>query len=78
MHPLTPDLSKLTDTELQTKITELGKKIMAAMRTNSTALVQMQMLYQDYLAENRAREDKKLEEMLKANSKSFDDIIDIG
>jgi hypothetical protein len=78
MHPLSPDFSTIKDVDLQSKITELAKLMMYASRQSSTALAQMQMLYQDYLEENQRRETIKLQDMLKANTQNFDDIIDIG
>ena len=79
MHPFSPDFGTMTDTELDSKMTELAKKINIAMRGGNYSLIsQMQMLYNDYLEERTKREQHKLQEMLKANNKDFDDIIDIG
>lgn len=79
MHPFSPDFSVMTDTELDNKMTELAKKINIAMRGGNYGLIsQMQLLYNDYLEERAKREQAKLQELLKANNRDFDDIIDIG
>lgn len=77
MHPLTPDLSKLTIDELNTKFSELQKRVMMAYRWgNSDMVYQLQLLMGDYQAEIQVRNQKVLEEMQK-NSKQFKNIIDI-
>lgn len=79
MHPFSPDFSTITDTELDNKLTELAKKINIANRGGNFNLIyQMQLLYNDYLEERARRDQAKLQEMLKANNRDFDDIIDIG
>lgn len=79
MHPLAPDVTKLTDTELQSKILELGKKMNTAFRMGDPNLIgQIQMLYNEMLEEQTKRERRKIEELMKSNGKDFDDIIDIG
>jgi hypothetical protein len=79
MHPLGPDVAQMTDTELQNKILELGKKLNLAMRMGNDSLVnQIQMLYYGFLEEQQLRERKKMEELMKSNGRDFDDIIDVG
>ena len=79
MHPLGPDLSKVTDSELQAKVMDLTKKLSASYRMGNPELThQVRMLYDECLEEQRARESKKLEELMKSNGSDFDDIIDIG
>lgn len=78
MHPLGPELSQATDTEIQSKVMELGKKLSASYRMGNPELTrQVQMLYNDYLEEQSTRERKKMEELLKSNDSDFDDIIDV-
>ena len=49
MHPLTPDLSKLSMEELSAKHSELLKKITMAYRWGNADLVQqLQMIMEDY------------------------------
>lgn len=77
MHPLTPDLSKLTAEELQTKYGDLQKRYGVAFRMGRPdQIYQLQMLIQDYYAEIQRRNAKALEELEK-NSKNFKNIIDI-
>jgi argininosuccinate lyase len=78
MNPLAPDMSSLTDAELQEKINTLGKKLQLATRSNSAVVFQMRMLYNDYLEENSRRQQVKLQEVMDKNGKDFDDIINVG
>lgn len=77
MHPLTPDLSKISLEELQKKQSDLTNRLSTAYRWGNPAMVhQLQMLLQDYNAEVSMRGQKALAEMQK-NSKQFKNIIDI-
>lgn len=77
MHPLTPDLSKLTLDELNNKYSDLLKRITLAYKWGNPDMVQqLQMLMGDYQAEIQVRNQKALEEMQK-QSKQFKNIIDI-
>lgn len=77
MHPLTPDLTKLTMEELTNKHSDLLKRITYAYRIGQADMVaQLQMLMEDYQAELNERNRRQLEEMNKA-SKNFKNIIDI-
>jgi len=79
MHPLGPDVTLFTDTELQNKILELGKKMNTALRMGDSNLIhQVQMLYYGFLEEQSNRERKKMEELMKDNGSDFDDIIDVN
>lgn len=79
MHPLGPDVTQFTDTELQNKILELGKKMNVAQRMGDPNLIQqVQMLYYGFLEEQQNRERKKMEELMKSNGRDFDDIIDVN
>lgn len=78
MHPLAPDLSKLNDDELQTKILDLQGKLAFAYRMGHTDLVlQMQLLLDDFIYEQQKRNQKMLEDLQK-NNKNFADKIDIA
>ena len=56
MHPLAPDLSKLTDDELQKKRSELQNRMTFVYRTGNTDLVeQLSMLINDYDIEIQTR-----------------------
>ena len=78
MHPLAPDLSGLSDDELQKKYNELNNRINAAYRMGNNDLVmQVQLLIQDYQMEIGTRQRKMMEDLQKRAGKDFDDIIDI-
>ena len=78
MHPLAPDLTTLSDNELQKKYNELNNRINAAYRMGNMDLVmQVQLLLDDYQTEMGARQRKMMEDLQKRAGKDFDDIIDI-
>ena len=78
MHPLAPDLSKLTDDELQQKRGELQNRLMMSYRMGNADLVmQLQSLLQDYDMELQTRNQKMMDQMSKA-SKNFGNIINIS
>ena len=77
MHPLAPDLSKLTDDELHSKRAELQNKLSFAYRMGHGNLVgQLQMLLDDYGREVEIRNQKMLNDINK-NNKNFKDLINI-
>jgi hypothetical protein len=78
MHPLAPDLTKLTDDELHSKRGELQNRLMFVYRTNNSDLIsQLQMLIYDYDTEIQTRNQKLMDQMSKA-SKNFGNIINIS
>jgi hypothetical protein len=78
MHPLSPDLSNLTDDEIYSKKTELSKRIVFAYKMgNADMIQQIQLVIGDYDAEVERRNYKMLEELEK-NSKTFKNKIDIS
>ena len=78
MHPLSPDLSKLTDDELQQKRGELQNRLMMSYRMGNADLVmQLQLLLGDYDIELQTRNQKMMDQMSKA-SKNFGNIINIS
>ena len=78
MHPLSPDLSKLTDDELQQKRGELQNRLMMSYRIGNADLVmQVQLLLGDYDIELQSRNQKMMDQMSKA-SKNFGNIINIS
>ena len=77
MHPLAPDLSKLTDEELHTKHAELTNRLMFAYRMGHSDMVgQMTLLLQDYAVEVEKRNQKLLDSASK-NGRNLQDKIDI-
>jgi hypothetical protein len=64
MHPLTPDLTNLTDEELVNKRTELQNRLSYAYRIGNADLTQqLNMLTQDYTWEIERRNQKMLNDM---------------
>ena len=67
MHPLTNDLSKLTDDELHSKRAELQNRLSFAYRTGSSDLVgQIMLVIGDYGMEVERRNQKMLEAVQKS------------
>lgn len=67
MHPLAPDLSKLTDEELHTKRGELqGRMSFAYQIGNADMVNQLQLLLQDYAMEVEQRNAKMMEQAQKS------------
>ena len=61
MHPLAPDLSKLSDEDLHTKRGELQSKLSRAYQMGSADMVgQLQLLIQDYAMEVERRNAKMM------------------
>ena len=82
MHPLSPDLSTLTDEEVASKFNELSKRLGQAYRSGPSQIIpQIQMLMQDYQQELGNRQQKLMKEMeqrAEKNGKGFKGIIDIS
>ena len=77
MHPLTPDLTGLTDAELQKKHAELVQRLTQSYRYGNGQLVgQIQMVLEDYNSELQRRQQKIMDDMMSKNDK-FSGIIDI-
>jgi hypothetical protein len=67
MHPLTPDLTKLTDDQLYTKRSELQTRLGFAYRIGSADMVnQLTLLIGDYMLEIETRNKKMLEDAQKS------------
>ena len=76
-HPLSPDLTKFTQEELNNKYGDLLNRLSTAHRFGRPDMVhQLQILIEDYRAELDRRSQIQLAEMMK-NSKNFSKIIDI-
>ena len=77
MHPLTPDLSKLSNDDLYKKIGELQQKLTQSFRFGQAELsAQIQMVLEDYQNEAAARNQKVMQD-LESKNKNFKNIIDI-
>lgn len=78
MHPLSPDLSALTDAELHKKHGELVQRLTQAYRIGPYGIInQLQMILEDYQSEIQRRNAKVLEDMAK-KGKNMGGIIDIS
>lgn len=78
MHPLTPDLSTLTDDELHNKRAELQNRLMFSYRSGYSDMVgQLQMIIGDYEMEIQRRNQKILDD-LQSRNKNFGNIINIS
>lgn len=78
MHPLTPDLSKLTDDEVHTKRAELHNRLSFAYRMGHGDIVhQLQLLLGDYDIEIQTRNQKLLDQAQKSGRLAGSDSMDI-
>ena len=82
MHPLAPDISKLSIEELSQKYNDLNKRLNQAWRYGPTAVIpQIQMMLEHYQTEISERNRKQLEEMnrkAEESGKGYKGIIDIS
>jgi len=77
-HPLTGNLRDFSDSDLQKKITELGKRLVFAHQTGNAQMIgQLEMLMGDYREESLRRDRERLEKMQENNGKDWDDLIDV-
>jgi hypothetical protein len=78
MHPLTPDLSKLTDDEIHTKRAELHNRLAFAYRMGQGDMInQLQLLLGDYDLEIQNRNRKMLNDAQKSGRFGSGDATDI-
>lgn len=76
-HPLAPDLSQLTESQLHERYNELMSKMNQAYRFGpSSAIPQMQLMQAHFQEEIQKRHIKQLEE-IQSKTKDFNKIIDI-
>lgn len=76
-HPLSPNLTELTNEELNKKYNDLMMRMNTAFKWGNADMVgQLQLLMQDY-QEELANRNRKMIEDLEKNSKNFKNIIDI-
>jgi len=77
-HPLTGNLRDFSDSDLQKKITELGKRLVFAHQTgNAQMIAQLEMLMGDYREESMRRDRERMAKMQENNGKDWDDLIDV-
>jgi|TARA_R110000824_G_scaffold2370_1_gene11123 hypothetical protein len=81
MHPLTPNLHEMSDTELQEKMKELNTRLVQAYRASPGVVNQIRMVMEDFTEEQQRRDKKSLDKLMDDSSNKqdgWDDIIDIG
>ena len=77
MHPLAPDLTKLSDDELHTKRAELQNRMSFSYRMGQGDMVgQLQLLVMNYDMEIQTRNQRMLDNLQKTN-KNFGNVINI-
>lgn len=77
MHPLSPDLTALSDNDLHKKHGEIVSKLNQAYRIGPFGIIgQLQMVLNDYQAEIQRRNAKMMEDMAR-KGKDLGGIIDI-
>ena len=80
-HPLAPDFNTMSDEQLSENLKKLHSKLVMAYRSSSFAVPQIQMLLDDYVEEQKTRDRKAMEKIMKKSKESgndWDDLIDIG
>ena len=78
MHPLQPDLTVLTDHELDENIKTLTKRYFTVLNVSPSASFQVVMLLEGYEEEQQNRQFRRQEEMKRSLGTDFDDLINIG
>lgn len=81
MHPLAPDLSKVSNEELYEKFNDLQRRYNQAYRFGPASIMpQVQMMMDHYRAEIAERNRRQMEEMANKESsgKGYKGIIDIS
>ena len=64
MHPLTPNLHEMSDTELQEKMKELNTKLVQAYRASPGVVNQIRMVMEDFTEEQQRRDKKSLDKLM--------------
>ncbi len=78
MHPLAPDLTKLSDDELHAKRAELQNRMSFSYRMGQGDMVgQLQLLVMNYDMEIQTRNQRMLDNLQKTN-KNFGNVINIS
>lgn len=77
MHPLQPDITNLTDQELENKITELTKKYFQALRIVPGAANQIALLLDGYKWEQTRRALEKQKRSSENRNDNFDELIKV-
>jgi hypothetical protein len=77
MHPFAPDLSSLSDKELDEKIQELTKKYMQAMRFSPSITGQIVLLLESYKTAMQERNLAKAKKAADDGENDLDELINV-
>ena len=79
MHPLSPDLTDLSDADLHKKHGELVQRLTQAHRIGPYGIIgQLQLVLSDYASEITRRNNKAMDDLMnKSKGKGMSGIIDI-
>jgi len=77
MHPFTPDLSAISDKELDEKVQELTKKYFQAMRFSPSITGQIVLLLDSYKAEMQERSLAKAKRAAENGENDLDELINV-
>lgn len=77
MHPLQPNITQLSDQELENKISELTKKYFQAVRLVPGAAHQVSLMIDGYKWEQQRRAIEKSKQKSNDDDTDFDDLIKI-
>jgi hypothetical protein len=77
MHPFTPDLSALSDKELDEKVQELNKKYFQAMRFSPSITGQIVLLLDSYKAEIQERALAKAKKAAEDGENDINELINV-
>lgn len=76
MHPLQPDLTALSDQELENKTNDLNRKYFQALRYSPTAASQISMMLEGFRWEAQRRSIEKAKQK-NNDDPGFDDLIKV-
>lgn len=76
MHPLSPDLSAMKETELETKLQELSRRYFQT--SNSSLQYQITVLIDMYKQELSIRRSKQWQEQTQNLNKDLDNLINVN
>ena len=78
-NPLLPDLTKLKDTELDTKIADLNKKYNMALRMgNGSVANQIAMTLESFRFETQRRQQDAAKKLMEKQDKGLDGLINVS
>jgi len=81
MHPLSPNLNDMSDTDLDERIKSLNTKLVQAYQSSPGVVNQIRMMLDDFTEERMRRDKEQLNKLMKQSTDkgdNWDDIIDIG